>query len=71
MSESRLKQMNRIARIFESVSSVNLRRFAILTLKGLAVLHLVRTSMIKSYKLNFGDFYGRKKLAFYLGFTVV
>ena len=35
MSESRIKQMMRIAQIFESVLSFNLRRFAILTVREL------------------------------------
>ena len=37
MSESRIKQMNRMARIFESVLSLNSRQFAILTAKGLGL----------------------------------
>ena len=35
MSESRIKQMKRIARIFQSVSYLNLRQSAILIMQGL------------------------------------
>ena len=37
MSESRIKRIKRIARIFESVSSLNLRQSAILTMKKLGL----------------------------------
>ena len=37
MSESRIKQMKRIARIFESVSSVNPRQSAIQTVRQLGL----------------------------------
>ena len=38
LSESRIKQMKRIARIFESVSSFNPRQSAIQTNEGIAIM---------------------------------
>ncbi len=37
MSESRIKQITQIARILESVSYLNLRQSAILTMRGLGL----------------------------------